>query len=105
MRDFYGDAQHGDRSGQDLGSVIDRVRRIRGVTYEWIPGARESARHPSRGGRELGVIAQEVEAVFPEAVAEDAEGYKVVDYAALVAVLIEAVKELADQVDAQRRAT
>ena len=45
-------------------------------------------------GRELGVLAQEIEAVFPDAVVSDAGGLKQVDYAGLVAVLIEAVKEL-----------
>ena len=40
------------------------------------------------------MIAQEVEAVFPELVAENNEGYKSVEYTKLIAVLIEAVKEL-----------
>jgi hypothetical protein len=41
------------------------------------------------------VIAQEVEAVYPELVATDAQGMKGVDYPKLVAVLIEATKTLA----------
>jgi len=40
------------------------------------------------------VIAQEVEAVFPELVTQSDNGYKTVDYDRLTAVLIEAVKEL-----------
>jgi len=35
-----------------------------------------------------------VEAVLPEAVSEDAQGYKPVDYSRLTPLLIEAVKEL-----------
>ena len=51
--------------------------------------------HSARAGqKEIGVVAQEVESVFPELVASSAEGYKSVDYAKLTAVLIEAVKEL-----------
>ena len=42
----------------------------------------------------IGVIAQEVEAVFPELVTTGADGIKRVDYAGLVGPLIEAVKEL-----------
>jgi hypothetical protein len=44
------------------------------------------------------VVAQEVEAVVPEAVTPTREGLGV-DYTKLVPVLIEAVKELKDQVD------
>lgn len=42
----------------------------------------------------MGVIAQEVEKVFPELVSTDEEGHKRVAYHGLVAPLIEAVKEL-----------
>ena len=43
--------------------------------------------------RQIGMIAQEVEAVLPELVTEDAEGFKNVNYQNLVAVLVEANKE------------
>lgn len=42
----------------------------------------------------LGVIAQEVEMVYPEAVVTASDGFKKVDYPALVPVVIDAVKEL-----------
>jgi len=48
----------------------------------------------------MGVIAQEVQAAFPDAVAENDDGVLMVDYPALVAALIESVKELADRVEA-----
>jgi hypothetical protein len=44
-------------------------------------------------GNHLGLIAQEVEEVLPELVNTDDDGYKSVEYANLVAVLIEAIKE------------
>ena len=43
--------------------------------------------------KQIGLIAQDVEKVFPELVVTDSEGYKSVAYQNLVAVLIEAVKE------------
>jgi hypothetical protein len=51
-----------------------------------------------------------VEAAFPDAVVRSEHGYKLVDYAGLVAAMIEAVKELAERVAAEpegrgRRAT
>ena len=77
-------------------SVLSRLRGVRGVSYEWKDG--EEHRSHSGHKRELGVIAQEVEAAFPEAVDTAPDGYKRVDYLGLVAVLIEAVKELEDRV-------
>jgi len=85
-------------------SVVERVRRMRGVSYAWREGEQASSRVPGLPGtRELGVIAQEVEAVFPEAVRTEADGYKSVDYMGLVAVLVEAVKELDERLTAVER--
>lgn len=44
--------------------------------------------------KKYGVIAQEVEKVFPEIVVNSAEGYKTVDYMGLIGPLVAAVKEL-----------
>lgn len=55
---------------------------MRGVTFDWRADGRPS----------LGLIAQEVEKVFPELVSQG-EGMKAVQYGNLVAPLIEAVKE------------
>lgn len=48
---------------------------------------------------DIGVIAQEVEQVFPELVQTDREWYKTVSYGNLVAPIISAINELADKVD------
>jgi len=50
------------------------------------------------GESAIGVIAQEVEEVFPEVVHVNEDGLKTVSYGNLVAVLIEAVKELRQEV-------
>jgi hypothetical protein len=47
----------------------------------------------------LGVIAQEVETVYPELVQTDPQGYKSVQYGNLIAPVIEAIKELATKID------
>ncbi len=80
------------------GSVLARVRNLRGVSYEWKPGE-EWRGKAGDGKREIGVIAQDVEANFPHAVRRDKDDYLMVDYLGLVAVLVEAVKELADRVE------
>lgn len=53
----------------------------------------------SRKGREVGVIAQDVQKHFPEIV-HTQDDHLTVNYARLSAVLIEAVKELANRVKA-----
>jgi hypothetical protein len=62
---------------------------IRGVRFEWLSG----------GAQDVGVIAQEVSAVLPEAVREgDPEGPSVVEYHKIIPVLVEAIKELSARV-------
>jgi hypothetical protein len=53
------------------------------------------------GGQGIGVIAQEVEAVFPELVTTwGEEAYKAIDYGRLAAVLVEAIKVLTQRIEA-----
>jgi hypothetical protein len=74
-------------------NALDKVCRIRGVTY-----TRTDNGDLERGKRSTGVIAQEVEAVLPEAVVRDAidpeNGTMGVNYGNLAGLLIEAIKEL-----------
>lgn len=77
---------------QILSGALDKIEELRGVTYEWKDSSKGS-------GSQVGVIAQEVEQVFPELVNTDKQGMKAVNYSALVAPLIEAVKELSHKLD------
>ncbi|HKA89706.1 MAG TPA: tail fiber domain-containing protein [Haliangiales bacterium] len=73
-------------------SVFDKLGRIRGVTWVWEEQAGPLGKVPSSA--DAGVIAQEVEAAFPELVVTGADGHKRVSYTGLVGILVEAVKEL-----------
>ena len=77
---------------QTLENGLEKVEQLRGVTYTRDDNV--------DGGQQLGVIAQEVEEVFPQVVrtADDERGTKSVDYGRLTGALIEAVKELSDKV-------
>jgi hypothetical protein len=70
---------------------LDKVLKMQGVEYQYIAD--------NKNLREVGLIAQQVEEVVPEVVNEDADGMKNVNYGALVGVLIEAVKELTQEVE------
>jgi hypothetical protein len=72
---------------------------------EAIRGVRYTRRDDDDGHRRIGVIAQEVEQVLPELVFEHedpgtGETHKTVSYTKLTAVLLEAIKELSERVEA-----
>ena len=67
-------------------NALDKVDAIRGVTYNKV--------EDPDGIRYMGVIAQELQDVLPEVVAEGEDGNLAVAYGNIVGVLIEAVKEL-----------
>ncbi len=76
-----------------LTDVLPKLEQVRGVSFDW--NDTYAALGRSTGHREIGVIAQEVEAVFPELVTRwGEEEYRAVDYGRLTGVLIEAIKEL-----------
>jgi hypothetical protein len=83
-----------------LGNALDRVRRLRGVSFTWVDDAPPTV----AGRRDLGFIAEEVSEVVPEIVAYDVAGAPIgLDYARLTAVLVEAVKEQQRQIDSLRQ--
>jgi hypothetical protein len=64
---------------------LEIVTKLKGVRFDWI----------ATGNPDIGLIAQEVEEVVPEAVVTDRNtGYKSVKYQNLIAALIESTKEL-----------
>ena len=73
-------------------NALSKVTDLRGVYFN-------KKTHPN--DRKIGLIAQEVEAIIPEAVIEDSTEDKIksVAYSSLVGLLIEAIKDLKDEVD------
>ncbi len=74
----------------DIQTPLEKLLRLRGVEYEM--KTKEFSKNHFPAGKQIGLIAQNVEQVVPEAVNEK-DGYKGVDYAKLVPLLIEAIKE------------
>jgi len=77
----------------EISDAIDIISAIRGVRYYWNDNLK---RNPSR---QVGVIAQDVEKVLPEAVHTDEDGFKSVYYSGLIGPMIEAIKELKSEND------
>jgi hypothetical protein len=102
-------------------SALEKVSQLRGVTFHWNeqglqyltrdiatlsagPGATDEdnrklwqaerdKRNKELSKTSVGVVAQDVEAVLPEAVTTDETGYKSVKYYELIPLVIEALKE------------
>ncbi|MDL2718637.1 MAG: tail fiber domain-containing protein, partial [Acidobacteriota bacterium] len=78
------------------------LARLRGVFFRWdtsVLRARDLGPQ-----RELGFLAQEVEAVLPEVVSTGPDGYRTLDYARLTAFLIEVAKGQEAEIARQREA-
>lgn len=76
---------------QVIDGALEKVSKLRGVEFDW------NDKQEVYEGHDIGVIAQDVEAVAPELVQTREDGYKAVKYEKLTALLIEAVKELTEQ--------
>ncbi len=75
--------------------ALERVRWLNGVEFTWDKEVIEKLQDVGpKPDNDIGLIAQDVEKVFPQAVIQRSDGYKAVDYSKLVPVLIEAIKEL-----------
>lgn len=71
---------------QPLSDALNRVLQLQGVSFDW----------KADGRNDLGLIAQNVQKVFPEAVSTNTQtGFLSVEYGNLIAPVIEAVKTLA----------
>ncbi len=73
-----------------INNSLDKISSLSGIYFNW----------KNSGEQSIGILAQEVEKFFPEAVAIDKEtGIKSVDYAKLTAPLIESIKAQQKQIE------
>jgi len=85
----------------EIPSALDMVDKIRGVFFDW-----KDDYIDSKGGedgyfmrkKDVGLIAQEVEAVLPEVVGTRKDGIKAIKYDRLVPLLLQAIKELKEKI-------
>jgi hypothetical protein len=85
----------------NIPNSLESIKKLNGVLFNW-----KKSYLDQRGGedgyfvrkKDVGVIAQEVEKVLPEAVAQRPDGIKAVKYDRLTCLLIEAVKVLSDKI-------
>ncbi|MCD6429414.1 tail fiber domain-containing protein, partial [bacterium] len=73
---------------QPLNDSLNKILKLQGVSFNW----------KDTGEPSIGLVAQEVEEIFPEVVSGK-EGEKTIDYGKLVAPLIEALKEQQKEIE------
>jgi hypothetical protein len=84
-----------------LNNSLEKLMQLNGVEYEM-----RVSEFPDRyfkPGKQIGLIAQNVEKVIPEAVEQIMGDYKGVDYAKLIPLLIESIKEQQKQIEEMKR--
>ena len=72
---------------------LEKVGKIGGYEFDW------NDKQETYTGKDVGVIAQEIQEVLPELVTERDNGYLAVKYEKIVPLLIESIKELKQEVD------
>lgn len=81
---------------QSLTNALEKLETINGVSFKWNEDSIPYGHFPEQP--DIGVIAQDVERVFPELISTGISGHKTVNYNGLVGVLFAAVKELSAKV-------
>jgi hypothetical protein len=87
---------------QPIENALSKLKNITGVMFDWTDEALEKL-----GGedgnlirkKDTGVIAQDVELVLPEVVGQRPDGSKAVRYEKLAGLIIQAINELAEEVE------
>lgn len=69
-------------------NALEKLISLRGIFYNW------KDQEKLGSAREIGLIAQDVEKVFPEAIKKSPEGFLSVSYSNLISPVIESIKEL-----------
>lgn len=99
---YYSSDQRLKENVANITDALAKVMLLNGVTFDWVDSWIEE-----QGGvdgtyvrkNDVGIIAQDLEGVLPQLVTERDDGYKAVKYDRVVALLIEAIKELKAEVD------
>ena len=85
---------------EPITQALDKIRQLQGITFKWNMLAEDK----NHDRRDVGLLAQQVQAVLPEVVTQRDSGYLAIQYEKLVPLLVEAIKELSDQLDQLRQA-
>jgi hypothetical protein len=78
------------KSVQSLKGALEQLLQLRGVSFEW----KDPQQQGTLTGEQMGLVAQEVEEVFPQWISTDPDGYKNMTVRGFEALAVEAFKQL-----------
>ena len=81
----------------DIYNALDSILALHGIRFNW--NTQDFPAMSFNDNPQIGFIAQEVEQIYPELVMIAPNGYKVIDYARLTPILVEAIKEQQTMID------
>jgi Chaperone of endosialidase/Head domain of trimeric autotransporter adhesin len=77
-----------------LSNSLEAIQQLSGYSYHW--------KDASNTDEQIGLLAQEIQKVYPQLVKENAQGTLSVNYSGMVPVLLEAIKEQQKQSEKQQ---
>jgi hypothetical protein len=80
---------------ETINNALAQMLRLRGVSFDW----KESDTRERSAAPQFGLVAQEVEKVFPEWVTKDSEGYRELTIKGFEALVVEALRDLKNELD------
>ena len=81
---------------EPFSNVLDKLVQVQPVHFRW--KTEEFPEYRFGTSTSFGLVAQQVEQIMPELVAEDEKGYKAIRYSKLPLLLLQAMKEQQDQI-------
>ncbi len=92
---YYSSDKRYKNNIQPITNALAKVRTLNGVTWEW----NDDVNEVTKAAPKTGLIAQEVQSVLPEVVKEKEDGYLGLDYAKMMGLMVEAIKEQQLQIE------
>jgi hypothetical protein len=86
---------------EQIQNVLPELGKLQGVKYNW-----RTDEYPGMNFEketQIGLVAQEVEKIFPDLVRTDDKGYKAVSYEKLSVILLEGIKEQQEQIESSKQ--
>lgn len=102
-KEMFGSDEDMKSDIKQIRNPLDKVRRLKGIEFEWENGYGSSEGEDNGGEKDMSVSAQDVEKVMPSAVSRRGDGMRQVSVPQLIGLLTESVKELDKKVSRRTR--
>lgn len=112
---YYASDQRLKKNVRLIEDPLEKIKSVRGVFYDWVDNVRELGFNPVTMSNEVGCLAQDVQAILPQATplapfdtlmnpetrqktSKSGQHYLTIQYERLIPLLVESVKQLSEQV-------